>query len=333
MDAFGLLYNEIVGMTIHSPNNYRVSNAPVSYPPLWNVPTYDWFQWNCCVNNPMVRNVIEVLGAFGRQSVSGSGDKVVFDSSVRLEPLQKMWEWMETLRPPQWPGNVFGEIDQARVARGRDIYLRENCQSCHFAQPPWPQTEPNSYGRRFVRLKMVPWQEVGTDPLMAQNFQQRSAETGLMKPILGGKDVVAAFDLFAAIGGGVMAAKFQQERVTPELQEQYFQQRDMQVPDAAQLHCYKAEPLTGIWATSPYLHNGSVPNLYELLLPPEQRSKSFYVGNPEFDPRHVGLQSAETPGAFQFDTTLPGNSNSGHAYGTGMTDAERWDLIEYLKSL
>jgi hypothetical protein len=98
---------------------------------------------------------------------------------------------------------------------------------------------------------------------------------------------------------------------------------------------YKARPLNGIWATGPYLHNGSVPNLYELLLPSEQRSASFMVGSRELDLKHVGFRA--DVGSFKFDTSLPGNSNKGHEgrpYGTdGLTDEERWQLIEYLKTL
>jgi len=96
---------------------------------------------------------------------------------------------------------------------------------------------------------------------------------------------------------------------------------------------YRARPLNGIWATPPYLHNGSVPNLYQVLLPPEQRSKLFYVGNREFDPRNVGFEFGFAPGAFKLDTSISGNSNQGHTYGTNLSDAERWDLVEYLKSL
>jgi hypothetical protein len=94
---------------------------------------------------------------------------------------------------------------------------------------------------------------------------------------------------------------------------------------------YKARPLNGIWATAPYLHNGSVPNLDELLKPPAKRVKSFKVGSREFDPLHVGYRIDE--GDFVFDTTLQGNSNAGHDYGREFTDDERKQLIEYLKSL
>jgi hypothetical protein len=98
---------------------------------------------------------------------------------------------------------------------------------------------------------------------------------------------------------------------------------------------YKARPLDGIWATAPYLHNGSVPNLYELLLPTDQRTKVFHVGSAEFDPDKVGFKTDEAPGTTKMDTQIPGNSNAGHdQYGTkDFTDTQRLELLEYLKSL
>ncbi len=96
---------------------------------------------------------------------------------------------------------------------------------------------------------------------------------------------------------------------------------------------YKAAPLAGIWATAPYLHNGSVPNLYELLLPADQRSKTFHVGNREFDPAKVGYKTDPVPGSTLLDTSLPGNSNAGHDTYGEFTEEERWQLVEYMKSL
>jgi hypothetical protein len=96
---------------------------------------------------------------------------------------------------------------------------------------------------------------------------------------------------------------------------------------------YKAAPLAGIWATAPYLHNGSVPNLYELLLPSNERTSKFYVGSREFDVKKVGFKTEQAPGTTLFDTSLPGNSNAGHdTYGT-FNEEQRWQLVEYLKSL
>jgi hypothetical protein len=94
---------------------------------------------------------------------------------------------------------------------------------------------------------------------------------------------------------------------------------------------YKGRPLNGIWATAPYLHNGSVPNLDELLKPPAERVKTFNVGSREFDPDKVGFRSDQ--GTLEFDTKLPGNSNAGHDYSREFTADERKQLIEYMKSL
>lgn len=94
---------------------------------------------------------------------------------------------------------------------------------------------------------------------------------------------------------------------------------------------YKARPLNGVWATAPYLHNGSVPNLVELLKPPAGRDKTFHVGSIEFDPERVGF--VDDPSFPEFDVNIVGNSNAGHDFGTDLSDEEKRQLIEYLKSL
>lgn len=106
-----------------------------------------------------------------------------------------------------------------------------------------------------------------------------------------------------------------------------------QTTAAATEPVYKARPLDGIWATAPYLHNGSVPTLYDLLSAPAQRPVTFWVGTREFDPVKVGFITTEVRGAFRFDTRIPGNRNTGHTWGTTLSESEKMDLIEYLKSL
>jgi hypothetical protein len=99
---------------------------------------------------------------------------------------------------------------------------------------------------------------------------------------------------------------------------------------------YLAVPLDGIWLRAPYLHNGSVPSLTDLLTPPEARPRNFYRGYDVYDPVKVGFvydsAEAERVGV-PYDTTLPGNSNAGHEYGTDLSSDEKLALIEYLKTL
>jgi mono/diheme cytochrome c family protein len=99
---------------------------------------------------------------------------------------------------------------------------------------------------------------------------------------------------------------------------------------------YSNVPLDGVWARGPYLHHGAVPTLWDLLLPPAQRPKVFFRGYNVLDGVNVGYVSqgpeAEAAG-FRYDTSVPGNGNGGHVYGTDLSAQQRRDLIEFLKTL
>jgi len=106
-------------------------------------------------------------------------------------------------------------------------------------------------------------------------------------------------------------------------------------PDA--ILVYKGRPLNGIWATAPYLHNGSVPNLRELLRKGSDRADRFWVGSREFDTVNVGYKTTEGLNEFRVNDEQGkirrGNSNRGHEYGTQWTDQQKWAVIEYMKTL
>jgi hypothetical protein len=99
---------------------------------------------------------------------------------------------------------------------------------------------------------------------------------------------------------------------------------------------YTAVPLDGIWLTAPYLHNGSVPTLADLLEPVDQRPKQFWRGLDLFDAVKVGWVSdggeAERIGT-RLDVSRPGNSNAGHTYGTTLSAEDKQALLEYMKTL
>ncbi len=107
---------------------------------------------------------------------------------------------------------------------------------------------------------------------------------------------------------------------------------------------YTSRPLTGIWATAPYLHNGSIPTLYDLLSPVKERPITFWTGSNEFDPVKVGFITQKTDeNRFEFKSRkhngdsldhIDGNSNAGHNYNKkAFTHEERMALIAYLKTL
>jgi len=110
---------------------------------------------------------------------------------------------------------------------------------------------------------------------------------------------------------------------------------------------YQAPPLDGIWATAPYLHNGSVPTLYQVLKSdsrPKIYTRSFRTGEADYDAVKVGWKYVELKAGPDmkthphekrkvYDTSQPGRSNAGHTFGDDLTDAERMAVIEYLKTL
>ena len=110
---------------------------------------------------------------------------------------------------------------------------------------------------------------------------------------------------------------------------------------------YKVRPLNGVWATPPYLHNGSVPTIDDLLGDPEKRPPTFYLGSREYDPVKLGYKTDPITNGFEFDTSIRGNSNRGHEFrkdyskdkeikgviGPALSVDDRKALIEYLKTL
>ena len=88
---------------------------------------------------------------------------------------------------------------------------------------------------------------------------------------------------------------------------------------------YANQPLDGIWARAPYLHNGSVPTLRDLLDPPEQRPAVFYRGNDVFDQVNVGFVSTVAAGSGRRSSSTTrrsrGTAIGGHVYGTTLADA------------
>ncbi len=99
---------------------------------------------------------------------------------------------------------------------------------------------------------------------------------------------------------------------------------------------YIAAFLDGIWLRAPYLHNGSVPSMRDLLKPAAERPKVFYRGYDVYDPVNVGFvtegEEAERVGT-RYDVSERASGNQGHEYGTNLSAKEKDALIEYLKTL
>ena len=334
LDALGRGANYVFGTMVGDRRNYAVADAPVSYPPLWDAPWFDWAQYNGSILQPMARNVAEAMGV--RSVVKLSGPEAdLYRSTVRIENLHEIEQMLAGpvpgggLRPPRWPEEILGKIDAAAAERGK-MHFARLCAGCH--EGGW--TPPDAYGRSYRRMVMKAVGDIGTDPKAAMNFVQRTAY-----PSPQARMPVSAAEGLKAATTGVIDRWYQINDVPPaqRVEMNGYRPNEWRSPAA-----YRAPALHGVWATAPYLHNGSVPNLYQMLVPAERRDAVFYVGRREFDPKQVGVETGPSETAFRFDTSIPGNWNRGHEFrnaplgngviGPELSDAERWELIEYLKT-
>jgi len=219
----------------------------------------------------------------------------VTPATVDRQSIARIEAWMWDLPAPVFP--QADKINTAKALEGKEIF-RTSCSACHG----FKEDDVYSYDvRRFPQLgKTVRLDKIGTDRGRWDSYTQSFA---------------AAQNLLYA------GYPWQFSR---------FHKTDG----------YANHPLDGIWARSPYLHNGSVPTLRDLLEPSGRRPVKWYRGYEEFDPVKVGYRYSlvddgkpETGDLFPYDTTLPGNRNTGHDYGTTLPDDAKNALVEYMKTL
>jgi hypothetical protein len=275
--------------------------SPVSFPFIWNVPDNvgrkpEEFQWIHYDGN--TNSILErnIGQALGMGAVF---DSATYESTLRIGNLHQLEVLTHKLQPPKWPADVLGAIDESKAQQGEQIF-NQKCLGCH-------------------QDKMFPQVQVGTDPNRANSFGQAVGVTPFPKaisPILNGLKKRAFAD------DGVSPAEQAAMDATPVIWRATAQ--------------YLARPLNGVWATAPYLHNGSVPTLYDLLHP-DGRPAKFATGNREFDPAKIGYQADVTatgPTIWIYDTSQSGNNNIGHsgeAFGTTLPEDQKVALLEYLK--
>jgi hypothetical protein len=343
IDAIALIVNRLVSGTPGIPQNQSTPLAPTKPPFVWNSPQGTWTQWRGVQQDPISRNLTETMGVFMPMDLtSKTPQDGLFDSNAEVLTLQKIENSLQRLAPPKWPEEVLGKIDRKKALEGKALFV-ETCAGCHNVWP-YTWTEPNKYGKRFVRVGLVPQTLVGTDPSQFQDLRPYAITAQLsayLPPPYKDKEMIPTGALYRILEVAVLENALAKVNLTGAQKVELHGYREFPLPDGP-VGVYKAAPRDGVWATPPFLHNGSVPSLYEMLLPAKERTKKFYIGR-EFDPVKVGLDTSEKPGAFLYDTSLPGNSNAGHSFENGprgngiigplLTDEQRWAIIEYLKSI
>ena len=364
LDAFGRIFNRVLGHLTPGKDNYNPANAPVSYPFLWDTPHHDFVQWNGILSNtgegPLGRNTGEVIGVFATFDLDRKKGDLGYRSSALNRNQIRLERQVKEMFSPLWQNltdkDILPEIDHALAQKGKGVFEAYKCHLCHQAID---RKDPD----RLVIAQFTSLDLLGTDEFMAKNAITDGGNSGYFE----GK-VINPLKPKERFGNTLLAATALTKTVTgvllePDHDKWFFRRWADKIYDlvvalidtpvkVAEKHfdfeivgdepkfllAYKGRPLNGIWATAPYLHNGSVPNLYELFLPScsaeesasgnKCRSQTFTVGSREFDPKKVGFEiksKDEYPGLFVFDTSKPSNSNRGHEYAAGKTPVIKLD--------
>jgi cytochrome c5 len=339
-DAFGRIGNLV--LRGEDPIGYT---GPVSLPWIWGLKYMAMIHYNGNTNSVILRNVGQSMG-LGAVVTSAKGD-----STVNVHNLDRLEHLVHKIQVPDW-NTVFAgvtelQVNQELAARGKQVY-EKSCQGCH---------ESNHFVGPTGKLReyhIIPLEKLGTDKNAAQNAVKAVGKVAFENSIFYGvsdlkkryyevnnvSDAEKAEMEFSSIRGN----EFFRDTLNGFNRQVEFKNNYGDIEQGAG---YKARHLSGVWSTAPFLHNGSVPNLWELLQMPEKRPKIFEVRSREFDPKFIGFKykrQTYVSGGYVpckkgeeicFDTTLKdaGNSNSGHRYGTSLADDDKWALIEYLKVL
>lgn len=337
-DAIGRIGNRVFGTRLQEPNNLHVANAPVNFPQLWDIWKFDWVQYDGSVAQPMSRNTGEALGVgalteFLKADGTPNPAPGKWATSVHFENLEKIETQLQSLKAPRWPRHILGEVDMNRAKRGRSLFA-ENCASCHAPRPVLPPGDAMAK----LAVTMMDADRIGTDPQRVLNSSQAQYDPSKLLGVPSEK--VSLTEGLRTVTENTKNWYYDTMAFSPEQRGVY---DGFDRPNAVAFNMkYKAVPLDGIWATAPYLHNGSVRNIYELLSPVNQRAKKFWVGLNDYDPIHLGLGPKSNDFGFEMDTIQTGNANWGHEFnntqgpgviGRLLSHDEKMALVEYLKVL
>ena len=237
-------------------------------------------------------------GASSRTLASGSsatGDPRMVNVRIH-EPLNP---FIDNLPPPPYP---FGGVDLARAREGKALF-KENCAACHTS-----------------RNQMIyPASSLGVDPNRTL-VNTSVSRYGLAALVMEGCRIYGLNNQGQPGADWCVPEGDWQKQL-----DEYFRDTPGRVAEGR--NGYKADVLHGIWAQAPYLHNGSVPTLGQLVCAPTRPSR-FLRGNLHYDETLVGFEWTDRPSARygpndtilikEYDTAVPGKANTGHTYGADL---------------
>jgi cytochrome c5 len=370
-DAFGRIGN----LVLRGSHPVDIT-APVSLPWVWGLKYMANLHYNGNSNSVIMRNVGQSLGL----------GAIILDknltSTVNVHNLDKIEHLVHKIKVPDWK-EIFKDeakvnsevvINESLLPRGYQIY-KSNCMYCHennrFVGPSMVLREYKMFPLASADGKCNGMKDGVATQYECSPNTDRYAATNPIKPITDESDPVLKKlipfqdSIFTGVGAikekyykdhGISLAKQKEMEFYNLRGNEFFRdtyngfdkQKDFKnnYGDMTKGMGYKARHLSGVWATGPFLHNGSVPTLWEMLKPAKDRPKYFNVKSMAFDPKYIGAPvkvwnrnnkkcdlKDKVDKEICFDTTMPGNSNVGHEWGAGLSEQDKLSLIEFLKYL
>lgn len=328
----------------------------------------------------LIRNTGEVFGVFAtfhpKKILFGAAIDYTANNSANFKGLIALEDMIDKIGPPRWPWPLSA-ADKALAAQGAEVYARDlpggSCASCHDGANPGKVP----FATKGQKLFGTPLIDVGTDTHEHDILDRRIRTAGVLdnrgvlglfmkfKPCAKNAPISSCPTAFSLLSltvanailwsGAYKPTIFPGADVTPppstavpsdDIRDgllngfgEKAKQENAPKPTGA---FYESRVMAGIWAAAPYLHNGSVATLEDLLTPDSQRPVSFPVG-PNYDPVRIGL-SATQPGNYVRTTTdctpnvkgkgiNSGDSRCGHNFGTTLSPTDKAALLMYLRML
>lgn len=351
-DAFGRISNATIRQ-----RSYTHLTAPVSLPPMYGMKYKAFYHYNGNTNSLVARNIGQSFGLGSIVTGMVDGDPKKLDTTTNVPNLYEMEGKIYKIPVPEYT-RFFShkKINADLVVSGCNIYYQK-CASCHEVK------ERKGPLNALIDHQVIDQEIIKTDSEYTRNISKFALGKPFKKAIFEFTDEVKAgfYDRYQ------VSSAMQKEYSGEELrgkeifrdtylgESRFSEDEDVSYANIVPGKSYVARHLAGVWSSAPYLHNGSVLNIHELLLPSEKRLKKFIVGNLNYDHEKLGyVGNLESHPEFEqktkwgkkicqdlndfrcFDVDIIGNSNRGHEpsmYGGELKNRDKKALIEFLKVL
>lgn len=296
------MFSKIYLQTQTQPKNV---GGPVNTPFMWNYDRQHWIFLLGNTNSMVERNTAQALALLADFNTS------TYETTISIKNLDAISQYTKKVRAPSWPESVLGPINKDLADTGKAIF-KVYCLNCHD-----PKSTSTQTGTAFYN-----YVDMGTDPNYYYGQTEKIDGNDLFGDIL--TPFISKVKRTAALNEGITDLPSYEIGRTPVVWKR---------PTS---NAIIAKPLAGVWSCPPFLHNGSVPTIRDLLNPAFMRPKEFHIGGFVYNSKDLGyIEDTSLSSEYDFKiycAACDGNSNAGHEIATELTNQAKDAIIEFLKS-